>query len=221
LQKGVYPYEWVDSPERFNETQLPPKEAFYSQLNGAGISDEAYEHAQKVWEAFNCKTIRDYHNLYNMADVLQLADIFESFRDVCMANYKLDPVLYYTAPGLAWVACLKLTGITLELPQTYEILLLIKFGSRGGILSTMNRYAEANNKYMSDYDAKAPSTFIKHLDANNLYGWAYRYRLETSNGWMSTNSECGEVCLAYWKLTWNIPRSCTTCTMTTLSHLRV
>jgi hypothetical protein len=95
--------------------------------------DEEYEHAQKVWEAFNCKTFRDYHNLYKTANVLQLADIFESFRDVCMKNYKLDPAWYYTAPGLAWDACLKLTGITLELPQTYEMLLMIKAGSRGGI----------------------------------------------------------------------------------------
>jgi hypothetical protein len=102
LKKGVYPYEWVDSLQRFNETQLPPKEAFYSQLNGAGISDEEYERAQKVWEAFSCKTFRDYHNLCNTADVLQLADISESFRDVCVKNYKLDPAWYCTAPGLAW-----------------------------------------------------------------------------------------------------------------------
>jgi hypothetical protein len=167
LKKGVYPYEWGDSPEQFNETQLPPKEAFYSQLNGAGISDEENEHTQKVWEAFYCKTFRGYHNLYNTADVLQLANIFESFRDVCMKSYKLDPAWYYTAPGLAWDACLKLTGITLELPQTYEMLLLIKSGTRGGISSIMNRYAKANNKYMSDYDAKMPSTFIKYLDAFN------------------------------------------------------
>jgi hypothetical protein len=165
-KKGVNPYEWVDSPEQFNETQLSPKEVLYSQLNGAGISDEEYEHAQKVLEAFNCKTFREYHNVYNMADVLQFADIFESFRDVCMKNYKLDPAWYYTA----WDAFLKLTGITLELPQTYEMLLLIKSGSRGGISSIMHRYAKANNKYLSNYDAKAPSTFIKYLDANNLYG---------------------------------------------------
>jgi hypothetical protein len=122
LKKGVYRYEWVDSVERFNETQLPPKEAFYSQLNGAGLSDEEYEHARKVWEAFNCKTLRDCHNLYNIVDVLQLADIFESFRDVCMKNYKLDPTWYYAAPGLACDACLKVTGIVTVLP--YSLLVL-------------------------------------------------------------------------------------------------
>jgi hypothetical protein len=186
LKKGVYPYEYVDSPERFNETQLPPKEAFYSQLNGAGISDEQYGHAQNVWKASNSKTFREYHNLDNTADVLQLADIFESFGDVCMKNYKLDPAWYYTAPGLAWDACLKLTGITLELPQTYERLLMIKSGTRGGISSIMHRYAKVNSKYMSGYDAKVVSLFIKYLDANNHYGGAMCLPLSTGNSkWMN------------------------------------
>jgi hypothetical protein len=146
LKKGVYPYEWVDSPERINETQLPTREAFYSQLNGAGISDEDYAQAQNAWKVLGCKTFRDYHNHYNTADVLQLADIFESFRDVCVKNYKLHPACYYTAPGLAWDACLKLTEITLELPQSYEMMLLIKSATRCGISSIMHRFAKANNE---------------------------------------------------------------------------
>jgi len=84
LRKGVYPYEYMDSLERLNETQLPPKTAFYSKLSETEISDEDYEHAQTVWKKFGCKTIRDYHDLYNVSDVLLLADIFENFRDVCM-----------------------------------------------------------------------------------------------------------------------------------------
>jgi hypothetical protein len=168
LKKDIYPYEYVDSYKKFDETQLPPKEAFYSQLNGSGISDEDYTEAQNAWKVLGCKTFRDYHNHYNTADVLQLADTFESFRDVCIKNYKLDPAWHFTAPGLARDACLKLTGITLKLPQTYEEILMIKAGTRGGISSIMHRYAKANNKYMSDYDAKAPSTFIKYLDANSL-----------------------------------------------------
>jgi hypothetical protein len=126
LKKGVYPYEWVDLPERFNETQLSPKEAFRSKLIGEDITDEGYEHAQKIWKAFGCKTFRTSHNLYNMADVFQLADIFESFRDVCIKNYKLDPLWNYTASGLAWDACLKLTGISIELPKEIDMVLLLK-----------------------------------------------------------------------------------------------
>ena len=98
-KKGVYPYEFV-SFERLNNTELPPIEAFYSTLNDEGISDEEYTHAQSVWKTFNCKTFRDYHNLYNVSDVLLLADVFENFRDTCMTYYKLDPAWYYSSPGL-------------------------------------------------------------------------------------------------------------------------
>ena len=107
-RKGVYPYEYMDSLERLKETPLPPREAFYSRLNEEDISDEDYLHAQKVWETFEMKTLKEYHNLYNEVDVLLLADVFENFRDICIKNYKLDPAHYYTAPGLAWDAALKL-----------------------------------------------------------------------------------------------------------------
>ena len=96
----------MDSLERLKETQLPPREAFYFRLNDEGISDEDYLHAQKVWQTFEMKTLKKYHNFYNQVDVLLLADVFENFRDICIKNYKLDPAHYYTAPGLAWDAAL-------------------------------------------------------------------------------------------------------------------
>ena len=114
-KKGVYPYEHMDSIERLAETELPPKRAFYSKLNNTDVSPKDYDHAKKVWDVFNCKTMRDYHDLYNKSDALLLADIFENFRDVCMEHYKLDPAWYYTSPGLAWNAALKLTRVKLEL----------------------------------------------------------------------------------------------------------
>ena len=91
LRKGVYPYEYMDSPERFNETQLPPKSAFYSKLSDSNITDEDYTHAQKVWKEFGMTTMKDYHNLYLELDVLLLVDVFENFRKICRKNYKLDP----------------------------------------------------------------------------------------------------------------------------------
>ena len=106
-RKGVYPYDYINTEERFKENCLPPKKAFYSKLNGEGITDEDYEHAKKVWDVFEMKTLQDYHNLYNETDVLLLADVFENFRNICLENYKLDPGHYLTAPGLAWDACLK------------------------------------------------------------------------------------------------------------------
>ena len=172
-RKGVYPYDWVDSIDKFSETQLPPIEAFYSKLCDEGISDEDYLHAQKVWKVFGCETFRDYHDIYNVSDVLILADVFENFRDVCLTYYRLDPAWYYTSPGLAWDAMLKLTEIQLELIIDPDMLLMFQRGIRGGISMISNRHGTANNKYMGDsYDPSKPSKFIQYEDANNLYGWA-------------------------------------------------
>ena len=126
VRKGVYPYEYMNSPEKLKETQLPPKEAFYSRLTDEGISDEDYEHARNVWEAFEMKNLGDYLKLYNEVDVLLLADVFENFRDICIKNYKLDPGHYYTAPGLAWDAALKVTEVKLELLSDIDMLLMWK-----------------------------------------------------------------------------------------------
>ena len=132
-RKGVYPYDYVSSIEKLSETQLPPKEEFYSKLNDECISDEDYTHALNVWTSFKCKTIRDYHNLYLKSDVLLLADVFENFRATCLRHYKLDPLHYYTSPGLAWDACLKITGQELELLHDYDMLMMFERGIRGGI----------------------------------------------------------------------------------------
>ena len=118
-RKGCYPYDYVSSIDKFQETKLPSKEDFYSKLNDEHISDEDYQHAISVWETFNCKTIQDYHDLYLKSDVLLLADVFENFRKTCLKHYKLDPCHYYTAPGLAWDACLKETNQKLA-TNTFE-----------------------------------------------------------------------------------------------------
>ncbi len=108
-QKGVFPYEYMTDFSKLSATSLPPKDAFYSQLNKSGISDEDYVHAYRVWKAFNCETMKDYHDLYLRTDVLLLADIMTEFRRVCKKVYRLDALHYYTAPGLAWDAMLKYT----------------------------------------------------------------------------------------------------------------
>ncbi|PFX12742.1 hypothetical protein AWC38_SpisGene23254 [Stylophora pistillata] len=159
---------------------LAEKEAFFSVLSGKGISDEDYTHAQNVWRVFRCKTFRDYHNLYNQSDVLLLADVFENFRELCKENYDLDPCWYFTAPGLAWDACLKLTEIELELLSDVSMLHMFEAGIRGGISMIPTRHSKANNKYMGKkFDPSEPSKFITYLDANNLYGWAMSKSLPT------------------------------------------
>ena len=186
MRKGVYPYEYASSCARFDDKQLPPKEAFYSKLTDKDISDDDYKHAHAVWDEFGMKTFKDYHNLYNKSDVLLLADVFENFRDVCMKNYQLDPAWYYTAPGLAWDSCLKKTGVELELLSDPDMLLMFEKGIRGGISMISNRHGKANNSYMDDeYDDKRATKYITYLDANNLYGWAMCKPLATSNfKWM-------------------------------------
>ena len=188
-QKGFYPYEYMDSLERFKEDKIPSKEAFYSRLTGEGISDEGYERVKKVWNVFGMKTLQDYHNLYNVTDVLLLADVFENFRNICMENYKLDPVHYFTAPGLAWDACLKITDVELELLSDIDMLLIIEEGIRGGVSMISNRYAKANNKYMGEsFIDTMISKYIMYLDANNLYGCAMSKPLPTHGfKWMEVD----------------------------------
>ena len=178
-RKGVYPYDYVTSINKLKETKLPSKEDFYSKLYDEEISDEDYHHAIKVWNTFNCQTLQDYRDLYLKTDVLLLADVFENFRKTCLKHYKLDPCHYYTAPGLAWDACLKDTKQELQLLKDYDMLMMFEQGIRGGISHISKRYAEANNKYMKDFDESKPSTFIQYLDANNLYGWAMTQKLPT------------------------------------------
>ena len=177
IKKGVYPYDYFDSWDRFNEDKLPPKSDFYSVLTGAGITDEDYLHAQTVWDTFGCKTLGDYHDLYLKTDVLLLADVFENFRRVCLEYYRLDPCHYFSSPGLSWDAMLKMTGIKLDLITDIDMSQFIEKGMRGGISYICTRYAKANNKYMQDYDPSKDSSYIAYLDANNLYGWAMCQKL--------------------------------------------
>ena len=158
----------MDSWEKFDETTLPPKEAFYSDLNLEDISDEDYVHAQKVWDVFEIKNLGEYHNFYVQSDTILLADVFENFRNKYIEIYELDPMYFVSARGLAWQACLKKTGVKLELITDYDMLLIIEKGIRGRICKTTYRYAKAN-KYMKYYDKNNESLYIEYLDANNLY----------------------------------------------------
>ena len=181
-RKGVFPYDYVSSLEKLDEKKLPPKEEFYSKLNDEHISDEDYQHALNVFRKFNCKSIRDYHDLYLKSDVLLLSDVFENFRKTCLKHYKLDPAHYYTSPGLAWDACLKETQQELQLLTDYDMLMMVEKGIRGGISHISKRYAEANNKYMKDYNPDKESIYIQYLDANNLYGCLNHSQLMDLNG---------------------------------------
>ena len=168
-RKGVFPYEFMDSFEKFNFT-FPEKDAFFSQLSGK-VSDEDYFHAKEVWKKFGMKSLGEYHDLYLKTDVFLLADVVENFRTVLLKNYLLDPAWFLTAPAFFWCAMLKMTGVELELicEGNIEMFQFFERQIRGGVSSVFHRFSQANNKFMKDFDSSKVSKFIVYLDANSLY----------------------------------------------------
>ena len=152
-REGVYQYDYMDSVERFDETKLSSQDAFFNKLSGSLCSDIDYAHASRVWDAFSCETIADYHDVYLQLDVLLLTDFFEKFRRTCLDFYSLDPLHYYTTPGLAWDAALHMPRVELELITDENIYNSIKNSICGGISMISTCYARANNpSFPSTYD---------------------------------------------------------------------
>jgi hypothetical protein len=171
-KKGVFPYEYVSNWEKLSETQLPPIQMFYSSLNESNITMDQYKHAETIWNTFNIQDLGSYSDFYLKTDVLILTDVFQNFREVCKTHYDIDPCWYYSAPGLSWDACLKMTNINLELITDYEMFILIEKGIRGGISVCTKRYSEARNKYLNNESPDLPSNYLIYFDINNLYGWS-------------------------------------------------
>jgi hypothetical protein len=181
LRKGIYPYEWVDDFNKFNELELPDKSQFYSSLKLEGITDQDYEHALRVWRTFNCQNFGMYHDLYLLLDTCLLCDVFEKFRQVCFNNYGLEAAAFYSVPGLSFAAALKYTNVELELLTDIEMLNFFEKSIRGGVCQTSKRFARANNKYNDDYNSENPSNYIFYVDVNNLYGTAMSSHMPISN----------------------------------------
>ena len=152
-EKGVYPYEYMNSLKKFNETELPSKNNFFSSLKEENISEKDYEKARNIWNTFKIKKLGEYHDLYLKTDVLLLADVFEKFINTCLNYYGLDPCHYFSSPGLSWDAMLKMTRIELELISDINIHLFIEKGIRGGISYIAKRHSKANNKYVKNYNS--------------------------------------------------------------------
>ena len=149
---------------------MPDKEAFHGSLKMKNIAHVDYRHAKRVLNYINNKNLGDYCNLYVESDTLLLADVFENFRNKFIEIYELDPAHFISAPELAWQACLKKTGVKLELLTDVDILLMVEREIRGGICHSIHRHAKANNKYMKNYYKNKELSYLMYLDANNLYG---------------------------------------------------
>ena len=176
-RKDAYPYEWVNSDEKFKYPTLPKKKDFNSSIkdgkqdkSNGHISDEQYQHLQNVWDTFSFNTFVDFHDHYLRKDVLLLADVFEKFIFMCLKYYSLDPCHYFSAPGLSWDAMLKMTKIALEKISDRDKYIFIEKGTRGGVSYINKRYREASK-----------NVNIFYLDMNNLYGCAKSQYLPYAN----------------------------------------
>lgn len=169
--KGQFPYEWFDD---INKLKTPieelKKEHFDSSLYQSKLNDIEWLGIKHIIEKLQIKTFEDYHDFYLDIDVYGLADVFENFRKTSLQYYNLDPCNYVGCPSFAWDAMLLKTKIELEVLKDSDMYLFFERGIRGGQSVIFNKYEEANNKYMNDYNKNIENSFISYLDANNLYG---------------------------------------------------
>jgi len=142
--KGVYPYSYMTSREKFDETKLPPIEEFYDQLNDEPLKIGDYERAQKTWAHFRMQTLQNYHDHYLLSDVILLADVFKNFRNTIMKEHNPH--------SLAWTSALKFTGVELALITDPDAYLMIENNMRGGIATISHRHAAANNLLVEGYE---------------------------------------------------------------------
>ncbi|KAJ8939058.1 hypothetical protein NQ318_007689 [Aromia moschata] len=163
----IIEYIIIFEKNKLSETKLPDKEQFYNKPNGSDITDEDYEHAKTVWTAFKIQILGEYSDLY----LKTYQTFLKIFVKKCLNIYQLDAAYYYTLPGSTWDCMLKYTKIELEFLQDVDMLLFIERGIRGGVSQCCNRYAKANNKFVSSYNTKEPLKYSMYFDVNSLYGW--------------------------------------------------
>jgi len=111
-------------------------------------------HVVNVWR-FSIRTLGKYSDLY-LKTVLLCVDIFENFRDSCVASYGLNPVYYYTLPGFTWDAMLKHTDINFELLIDIHIVMFVERGIRGG--SMFRQVCASQQEVQVSYDSSKPSS---------------------------------------------------------------
>nr|QVW56804.1 MAG: structural protein [Phoenicurus auroreus parvoviridae sp.] len=162
--KGLFPYDWFDSPEKLNATELPPSPWFNKLTRKTVDATEAFA----LWARRGMTTFEEFHNYYMMADVLQLADAFEEFRRTCVDEFDVDPVHFQGAPGLTWYLGLCQNPKLFRVIRNVDIYMDIQNSIRGGVSQAMTRYCNIENK---------PEESMFFLDVNSLYSKCMTYKL--------------------------------------------
>lgn len=181
-KKGYFPYEWFDDIKKLQlDINEVKKENFNNRLKLEKLNDDEWEYIQQLIKDLEIKTFEEYHDFYLNIDVNGLADVFENFRKTSIKTYKLDPCHYVGTPSFGWDAMLLKTKVKLDLLTDSDMYQFFERGIRGGQSVIFKKYAEANNKYLSNYDENKPSTYISYLDANNLYGVSMSCKLPINN----------------------------------------
>ena len=179
--KLIFPYKYIDSFEKFEETEIPSQENFYNDLSEESVSDEEYSSLKRLWYLFDLKNIGQLSDLYVAVDTVLLADIFENLRRVSFSSIGLDPAHFYTAPGLSWSGALKFEKLKIEIPQSQEIHDFFDENIRGGVAQASIPYSRANNPLLKGYDSSKPVSYVYFFDCNGLYARAMEESLPFGN----------------------------------------
>ena len=178
-KKLSYPYEYISDFTRFDETELPAKEYFFSALKNKGIDDAEYERTKKIWEVFGLQTLGDMHNLYVLTDSALAADCLLGMREMIKKNFEFDVCNFISLPSLAFDIALLLSKTTFEFIRDIDTWLFFESMVRGGLSLAVTKKVEANNKYLKDFDETKPSTYLTLFDFTNLYGFSLTKPLPT------------------------------------------
>ncbi|GFS98101.1 c2H2-type domain-containing protein [Trichonephila clavipes] len=188
--KGIFPYSYLDHLSKLSSKSFPSKDKVFNVLTQSHISDNDYAHATLVYNTFNCKTFADYLKLYQLTDVILLAEVFNNFRKLSLKNYELDPIHYISLSDLTFDAGLKFCKIELQLLSEVNDYLFFESNMRGGICLVGKRFAQANNPYIPAYDSSREHSYILALDCVNLYGYAMSMPLPYNNfAWLTPKEQ--------------------------------
>lgn len=187
LRKGVFCYDFVTGIKQMKQSLLPKKEQFFSSLTDEHISQDDYDHAEKVYEQFECENLADYMMIYLRLDCFLLAECFLNFRDDIMTQFQLDICRYLSLPSVSLDACLKLTKVKIEKLSNLEMILFVEKGIRGGFSFISERYCKSSKEISANaFNQLSPTEKKKqvsmlYIDRNNLYGEAMCLKLPKSN----------------------------------------